>query len=147
MEVLLTTGGSLRIKGLTESRQDQGVEDAGEEGSSPNIKVEGRKHSVSCVQAEEQYPLVTEDYDPQLECDGASAQVDHLTPHYTLHPQSSPLNASRFLASPASYPVSSPASYPVSSPAAPWPEPGPKRLGHQRALVKSNNQNEAELNR
>jgi len=127
LELLLATGGNLRIKGLTES-SDQEV-DVEEQEKKREQGKEGKpwERVVGKVE-EEQFPLVAEDFDHQVDLESSPEQA-------------SPINVSRFLSTTTKSP-----------PLGPWPSPrGPKRpgrkLGHQRALVQGNNENENELNR
>jgi len=137
LELLLSTGGNLRIKGLTESSdKEMSVPETGialprtggrQPGSGPPrswdqtlIKAEGGEV------VEEGFTLVNDDFEHQAD----------FTPSI---PQSSPINVSRFLSTTNS---------PRQKMWQPKPLGGfPRKLGHQRALVQSNNFNEAELNR
>lgn len=127
LEVLLATGGNLRIKGLTESTEEEETgkkQERSKTGSKPwdhPVEITGIKAEVALS---EEYPLVTEDYVHQSELESPGGQNE-------------PINVSSFL-SPNS-----------NSARQVWPAlvGQPRKLGHQRALVQSNNQNETELNR
>lgn len=121
LEALLAAGGSLRIKGLTESPEQQpgrpGDGGAGL-GSDCWSLGDGAGVKVEAAEGEEgSYPLVAEDFDT-ADYDPSTIQVDP---------------PARCLLSPR--------------PPAWVPGPRPPRLGHQRALVQGNNRHETELNR
>jgi len=131
LEILLSTGGNLRVKGLTESQeQDIGATEPGRKSGRKNVPKPWEPHPVIKAEGtenEENYPLVSDDYEHQSDYEHALGQ-------------SSPINVSRFLSTNNS---------PRQSGKQMWPPlgPFPRKLGHQRALVKSNNLNESELNR